>query len=103
MRTDEELKKIAMDIVDDKIFTSDMVRNPSEIGMVFMPVLLGGLKDMDEDKKKDVRVLFEYYSEAMPRGINGYPTFPSVQILFKEEVPIIQKYVDKYVQLKEYM
>lgn len=74
MRTSDELKKIGMDIVDGKIFVSTMAEAES-IPVIFMPLMF-----LSEEQVKDIHILFEYYSNAGPCGINGYPIFTQCQI-----------------------
>jgi hypothetical protein len=79
--TDDEIKELARDIVEDKVFTSGMC--PQEmLGMVFMPYGLGGMNNMD---LANVGAIVEHYAKAGERGINGYPMFMSCRVIHKDD------------------
>lgn len=44
---------------------------------------------------RDVGILYENYSEAMPRGVNGYPMFMSFRILHKDDWAIVKTAVSR--------
>lgn len=95
MRTDEELKQIAKDCVDGKIFTSSMVKDNDSLSMVFMPLIFMNEEQSKEFEKAIPYMLFEYYDKAGPRSINGMPIFYSFQQLSKQECEKLQDYVNK--------
>lgn len=92
--SDKRLKKLALDIVNGKVFGSWNVKNEKELGMVFM-VLIFSSPDM---LPKDLGSIYEYLSEAGPTSINGYPVFYSCNFLSNEETQKVQKYC---AELKE--
>lgn len=100
-KTKEELKKIAMDIVDCKIFTHTMLNSHSDMGMVFMPIMLGAFSEMSEEEKNDIGLIYEYYSEAGPRGFNGNPMFMSCSWLNKADTKEMFEIAQKYAKIKE--
>jgi len=80
-RPEEELKQLARDLQAGHIFTD---RHMSEwdrknIGMVFMVIMFMDQKDFYIPES--IGMIYEYMSKAMPRGINGMPTFTSVHFL----------------------
>jgi len=83
-KTDDELRQLAVDIVSGLVFTSAHIREEdlnNLLGMVFMPILF-----MDEHSRKElvaneIHTIYEYYSEAGPRAINGKPIFMSCRML----------------------
>lgn len=82
--TDEEVTKLARDLVQNRIFMSDQIRSQEDVLMVF-PVL--GM--LDEKQRKDLQdadvgAVYEYVDRALPRSINGYPMFMSLRWLSKE-------------------
>ena len=98
------LKRIAMDLADGKIFSDRHIpeHEKSKIGHVFMPLIFGGLSHFDKDELEDkVNFIYEYYSESMPRGINGMPIFGSMRFLGKSDTVEMFRYHDKYVEAKE--
>lgn len=103
MKADNELKQIAVDIFDSKIFCDRHI--PKEeferIRQVFMPIILGAFKDMSVEEFMDIGLIYEYYSKALPRGINGMPMFTSLQILSQEETKKMFTYYNEYKELKE--
>lgn len=100
-KTDDELKNIAVDIYDGKIFHDQMVKSPQDLPMVFMPLILGAFNDFTEDEKKDTRMLYEYVDKAGPRLINGMPNFSSFNILFKDDFEMMITFFEEYKKLKE--
>jgi len=82
-KTDEEIRQLAMDAVEGKIFFGSMIREADIdcVFTIFMPIILGGTDLSDWMKDNKVIELYEYLSEAGPRAINGYPTFFSVKFL----------------------
>ena len=95
MRTLDELKKISMDIVDGKIFVSTMAET-EVIPSIFMPLIF-----LSEEQVKDIHILFEYYSNAGPCGINGYPIFMQCQKLSFEEVEKMNVFIREYEKMKK--
>src|SRR5258708_6292731 len=78
-KSDEELRQLALDTVEDRVFTSLHVE-PGEIVHVFMLIVLM----LPEERKEylaDCAVLYEYLDKASPRAINGLPNFLSVNKL----------------------
>ena len=99
-RPDAELKKIAADIYNGKIFTDRFVNSPSDTLMIFMPLLfLQG--DAHKDFFDDLGMIFEYYSEAGPRGINGYPIFMSARKLSKSDSDRMIVFYDEYKAMQD--
>lgn len=108
-KTDDELRQLAMDIVDNKVFTDRHMQEHEAhmLGQVFMPIIF-----MDQEQSKavfeDVGMVYEYYSEAGPRSVNGLPMFMSVRFLSNEETnriaPMIKEIQDfkrKFLGKKE--
>jgi hypothetical protein len=96
-RTDDELKQIAKDISTNLIFTDRHIPSESRsqmLPMVFMPLAIGG-KAIDDMIENKVDTIYEYYSKAMPRSINGYPMFPSLCILGEEDAKVMWDHYKK--------
>jgi hypothetical protein len=89
--TDAELKKLAVDIVDQKVFGSWMAPD-SLIANIFIPLRKGGSDMVPED----VSCLYEYMDKATGMLAHGYPTFFSFKFFTNEErerlVPMIERY-----------
>lgn len=73
--TDEQVTKLAHDIVTNQVFMSDQCRKPRDLPMIFMALALVGPDITEQYKKEGIVHLYEYYSQAGPRGINGYTCF----------------------------
>ncbi len=67
--TDQELKELAIDIFEGKVFTDRHIPEEEERGllMVFMPLALGAGKDWTEDDYKSIGMFYEYMDQAGPR------------------------------------
>ena len=92
MRTKEQLKQVAIDYFEGKIF-SDRQINESDMNLlpnIFFP-LFGVKEDSFKDKEQPV-MIFEYLYKAGEMGINGYPHFLSCQFLIKDELDIVSEY-----------
>lgn len=97
MSANVDLKQLSKDITSNLVFTSFMI-NPHDnhlLGSIFMP-----LSFLDEQQRKEmvdrnVYVIYEYYSESLPRSINGYPTFASFRSLSKDESMVVSDYCKK--------
>jgi len=103
MKTDEELKEIAMGINSGTIFTDRHIpeNQKNMLPMVFMVISL-----MDEKARKkwiasEPGMIYEYLSAASPRGVNGLPSFFSMRILTKDETQKVIDYMDKIKEAVE--
>lgn len=95
MRTEKELRQLALDILEDKVFLDRMCHRPeTDIPLVFMPLGLMDGDEMDKFRAHDPALIYEYLEKAGPRSINGMPIFFSFQYLDKTEldqlIPIIK-------------
>ena len=102
MKTEEELKQIAIDFAEGKIFSNlhiDLERNGSMLAMVFMPLALGA--DISEQiESGECYMVYEYLSKAGPRSINGMPIFFSMRYISKNEYVIMMQNYNKFVDMK---
>lgn len=99
-KTDEEIKKLAIDILGGGVFTSWMIRKGDEhlVTSIFMPLIF-----LDDIQRKamlrdGVVHFYQSYSAAGPLAINGYPIFDSFYSLDREDVERIAK---KMKQIEE--
>lgn len=86
-RTSEDLKQIAIDLQAGRIFTNRHIPNPNDIGMVFMVLMF--MDQKDQYIPESIGLVFEYYSKAMPRSINGMPMFTSMHYLNIEDTTYV--------------
>jgi len=81
--TEDDLRKFVGDVLAGQIFVSSQIRNPSDVGMVFMPLLMGALANYDPESLKVIGVFYEYHEKSLPRSVNGYPCFMSVRMMHR--------------------
>ena len=87
-RTDKELRKLALDYINGKIFTSfDIQQGEREsiTSAVFMPLVFLSNEDRQEMLDEEVVMLYEYFGKAGRQSVNGYPTFASCYMMNKED------------------
>lgn len=99
--TSAELKQLACDIYDGKVFSSSMLTNQKHLAMIFMPIILGALNNRTKEELKEIAFIYEYLDKAGPRSINGYPIFSSFHILKHSDLAELDKYYQDYKALKE--
>lgn len=101
---DEQIKKLAVDVRAGQIFGSWMMRESdmeSLISMVFMPLIFMEQKDKEKMKKDGVLHLFSFYSEAAPRGVNGYPIFFSMGMLTGEDSAALKELMERLAEAEK--
>ena len=102
MKTDKELKDLAVDLYEGRIFTDRFhLNNPREIGIVFMPIGLGGFGKKTKEEIADIAMVYEYLDQAGPTSINGHPIFGSCWFLNRKEFDVLWKYYEKYRDMKK--
>jgi hypothetical protein len=106
MKTNEELKQIAVDMYTGKIFSDRHLPDGCEmkIDQIFMNIGLAVMGGFTEDQFKEFQknietgkifFMYEYLDKAGPLAVNGYPTFFSCSFLSKEEFDIMIDYYNK--------
>jgi len=101
IKTDEELKQIALDLYSGRIFcdrhiSADVLkRDPHFIKMVFMTLCFMDSKWLGRLRKEKANFFYEYWDKAGPRGINGYPSFISMRYLKGEETKRMFEFYNK--------
>ena len=97
VKTDKELKKIAMGYMEGTVFSDRHIHESDALGMIpiiFMPIGLMEKKDFQELLDDGMNMIYEEMDKAGPRSVNGYPMFMSFQFLTKEEVVRLAMFVD---------
>jgi hypothetical protein len=84
-RTDDELKQIALDLHQGRIFTDRHCPDPETFRMVFMLFVFMTEEHLDQLKADPPGLIFEYLDQAGPRSVNGMPSFFSCQMLNKAD------------------
>jgi hypothetical protein len=95
--TDAQIKDVAMGMFKCQIFTSDMVDNPKDIGLVFMVMTLADADYVKFLKDNDVTLFYEHYHAAGPMCINGMPTFFSCSVATRADH---KRILDRYQIIK---
>ena len=97
IKTDQELKQIAMDIHAGRIFTDSHIRDGDQhmASMIFIPISLMDRDAMKELAESKPAMIFEYLNKALSRSINGYPIFCSMRMLSCDENKKVCEYYDK--------
>jgi hypothetical protein len=91
---DKERRKLAMEIATGKVFGSWMVPKGQEqmLSSIFIVLVLGG------KLPEDTAQVYEYYSEAGPLSVNGYPIFFSCRVIKQDDweklIPLVNKAID---------
>ena len=96
----DALRKLITEICDGTVFTSAQCRE-SDMGMVFMPILLGAFAENTKESLKQIGILYEYLSEAGPRSCNGYPCFFSFHMLHKDDWEIVRASIPKELERRK--
>lgn len=107
--TEESLRKFIQDYLAGAIFTSADLREHDQrpesmtLGTVFMPLLLGVFSDYRPEGLRDIGVVYEYWSQALPRSINGYPIFASCRFLHRLDWARAAKVIDRELKRQKEM
>jgi len=80
-RTDEELKKLALDIFSGHVFTDRHLQDPHDLTRLFMVLNFLNEENLAELRADPPGLIYEYLSEAGPRSVNGLPSFFSMKML----------------------
>ena len=56
-----------------------------DLGLVFLPLAMGGLAEWPKDQIKLIGCLWAYNRTAFPRSINGYPMFPEMRVMHRDD------------------
>lgn len=103
--TRDERVQFVLNYVDNQIFTSLQVRNPNDLAMVFMPLILGALDGWEREDAAQIGCFYEYLSAAGPRAINGMPSFLSVKFMHRDDCercfPAIERELERRNKAKE--
>jgi hypothetical protein len=102
--SDEQLRRLAMAVLDGKIFTSLQVREGDMrmLGSIFMPLVFMGTHSREfMFEKKGVGMLYGDMESAGNMGINGYPMLMSFSELDKEQTKEFIKYYEEAKAFKD--
>ena len=99
----ERLSKLAKDIVQGVVFSSDAVQKADAdlLPSIFMPLALGATKGMSDAEIGAIGLFYAPMDSAFGRAINGYPCFGSVGWLCKRDATIVREKWRKMMDLLE--
>ena len=103
--TDEELKILARDIYMGKVFTDRDFASKADatnlMTSVFMPLLFMGTEAFDKLRANPPSLIYEYYDQAGPRSINGYPFFVSCHMIWKEDFDRMMVFLKAFTEAEK--
>ena len=102
-RKANELKQIAKDLIDGKIFCDRHIPKHDNhlVPSIFMVLALCGQKTIDFMLHYKISFVYEYLDKAGPRAINGYPIFFSIGMLNDKDTAKMFKYYEKLKELRD--
>jgi hypothetical protein len=101
VKTKEELKQLAMDIVEGRVFGTWNLSKQEEIAMSFMALLFAGPEQAQSAIDREVVHIYEYLDKAEPRYVNGKPIFFSHHELTKQEIEVLNPLIDRLQKMRE--
>ena len=97
---EEQVNQLALDLVDDKIYTDRHVDNFDLIPQIFLPIALGALANVREEDIKRIGFCYSRIENKnmAPRTVNGHPIFWSVAFVNQGDA---KKIMDKAEKIRE--
>lgn len=97
MKTDDQLKQLAKDILTGMVFTNNHLPpdDPMALGIVFMPLVMMNDEQQKEFEAKQPGMVYEYLDKAGPRSMNGLPMFMSFQFITVDEYTKLRTFYDE--------
>lgn len=97
----EQMKEFVLGVCDNRIFTDrhlseDEVKN--NLSLVFMPLMFGALDSIQMDT---IGCIWEYWSEAGPRSVNGKPIFFSMRLMNVKDTEFAFAQIKKEMSRRE--
>lgn len=84
--SDDQLREFVFDVIGGRIFVDRQVDNPTDVPMVFYPLLFGALDGYNRDSIQSyLGCVYEYIDKALPRSVNGNPIFMSMRLMHAED------------------
>jgi hypothetical protein len=92
----EKIKELALGIFEDKIFTSQSIRNGDAdlLMMIFLPLVFFSETLRKEFLAHPPAFICAPIAKALPRSINGYPVFAEMQEVHKEDAKLINAIIE---------
>lgn len=89
------LRELAVDVVEGRVFMTN-----TEEGIKWSFGLLVEMVDLSSIAAQ-VGAIYESYSKASTRGINGYPFFTSMRLLHVDDLPLVLNAAAEYEGIRE--
>lgn len=83
----DKIREFVLDALSGALFLSTQIRE-HDLGLlptIFLPLALGGLEGWTEEELKNIGVFYARMSTSLPRSINGYPIFPELAVLHRDD------------------
>ena len=93
--TDDEVKAIAVGILQREIFTDRHINESCTVEQIFMPLIMLNKQLVDELKSDPPGIIYEHLSEAGPMAINGNPMFMSMHVASIKDAERIWQYYNR--------
>jgi hypothetical protein len=94
-----DLKQLAVDIVDGKVFGSWMIPEADQhlLAAIFLPF---AFKDAKGKLPEDVWGVYEYRDKAKKLGVREYPAFISCKLLTRQDCLVLNPLMERYAAFK---
>jgi hypothetical protein len=96
-----ELRQLALDIADGKVFTSNHIKDDNMVPMVFTGLMFLTNELREKLIEEKATLIYEYYDEQCPRSINGYPIFFTFRYLTEDEANSVHEMVQVIIKQKK--
>lgn len=95
-----QMREVVLGLADSRIFTNHHIPAGQEnmVGIIFMPLALGGLIGKTDEELDNIGAVWEYYDKAGPREINGFPVFGSMHFINMADWLKITEAYDKEIE-----
>ena len=99
----EELKKLAIDIVEGRVFGTWNISSEEKnlIPMIFLPLNFIDERQFRRLKSRKIVHAYEHLDRAGPRTVNGYPIFFSCKFLTRKDWKRVVRYIRRYKRMRE--
>jgi hypothetical protein len=97
----QELKELAIEIHDGRVFTDRHCHTAQAVQSSFMILSLGGLSVLRKRDRENIGLIYEYLSASGPMAVNGNPIFTSMRRLTKKQTEKMFEYYNEYHTLQE--
>lgn len=98
-RTDEELEKLAWDIVGNQVFGT--WSHPDAARLSFLVLRFFDPEQLQEMRDARIAHVYEHMSKASERSINGLPMFLSLQMLDMNDTEKLVKRIEEIEAFKK--